>query len=78
MAKKVIVYKAEWCHWCHTAIAFLEKHKIPFEAKDVEDEANADECMKKSGQGGIPVIDIDGQILVGFDEKKLKELLKIK
>jgi hypothetical protein len=34
--------------------------------------------MKKSGQGGIPVIDIDGTILVGFDEAKLKELLKIK
>ncbi|HSB46443.1 MAG TPA: glutaredoxin domain-containing protein [Candidatus Bilamarchaeum sp.] len=78
MAKKVIVYMADWCPWCHRAMDFLTANKIPFEARDVEQGNNAQESMKKSGQAGIPVIDIDGTIIVGFDQAKLKELLKIK
>ena len=78
MAKKVIVYMAEWCPWCHRAMDFLKEHKIPFEARDVEQGNYAQESMKKSGQAGIPVIDIDGQVVIGFDQGKLKELLKIK
>ena len=54
---------------------FFNANKIPFEPKDVDDPANAQECTEKSGQAGIPVVDIDGQIVVGFDEKKLNELL---
>lgn len=77
MAKKVIVYMAEWCPWCHRAMDFLTENKIKFEAKDVEQGNNAQESMKKSGQAGIPVIDIDGEIVIGFDQNKLKELLKI-
>ena len=77
MAKKVIVYMAEWCPWCHRAMDFLTENKIKFEAKDVEQGKNAQESMKKSGQAGIPVIDIDGEIIIGFDQAKLKELLKI-
>lgn len=69
---------AEWCPWCHRAMDFLKANKIPFEARDVEQDNNAQESMKKSGQAGIPVIDIDGEIIVGFDQAKLKELLKIK
>lgn len=56
---------------------FLNANKVPFEPKDVDDPANAKESMKKSGQAGIPVIDIDGEIVVGFDEKRLKELLDL-
>jgi glutaredoxin len=56
---------------------FLTENKIKFEAKDVEQGSNAQEAMKKSGQAGIPVIDIDGEIVIGFDQNKLKELLKI-
>ncbi|MFN7990688.1 MAG: glutaredoxin domain-containing protein [Candidatus Micrarchaeia archaeon] len=76
--KKVIVYMAEWCPWCHRAMDFLKENKIDFEARDVEQGQNAQESMKKSGQAGIPVIDIDGEIIVGFDAKKLKEILKVK
>jgi glutaredoxin-like YruB-family protein len=77
MAKKVIVYTAEWCPWCHKVMDFLKENNVEFEAKDVEDQANAKESMEKSGQGGIPVTDIDGQIIVGFDVKKIKELLDL-
>jgi glutaredoxin-like YruB-family protein len=78
MAKSVTVYTAEWCPWCHKVVDFLKENHIEFEEKDVDKGNNADECMKKSGQGGIPVTIIDGQAVVGFDTTKLKELLKIK
>ena len=75
---KVIVYSADWCPWCHRVMDFLKENKVPFEARDVEVGNNAKESMTKSGQAGIPVTDIDGQIVVGFDVKKFKELLKLK
>lgn len=78
MSKSVIVYVADWCPWCHRVTDFLKKHKIKFKECDVDDEKYAEECMKKSGQTSIPVIDIDGKILVGFDESKIKEFLKLK
>ncbi|MFH0884494.1 MAG: glutaredoxin domain-containing protein [Candidatus Micrarchaeota archaeon] len=78
MAKSITVYTAEWCPWCHKVVDFLKENKLKFEEKDVDKENNGDECMKKSGQGGIPVTIIDGQVVVGYDTKKLKELLKIK
>ncbi len=78
MAKKVIVYSAEWCPWCHRAIDFLKQNKIEFEVRDVEQGNYGEEAMKKSGQAGIPVIDIDGKIVTGFDVEKLKAILKIK
>lgn len=78
MAKKVIVYMADWCPWCHKAMDFLTEHKIPFVARNVDEGKYAEESMKKSGQASIPVIDIDDKIVVGFDVKKLKGLLGIK
>jgi len=76
--KKVIVYTAAWCPWCHRLMDFLRENKIEFEPRDVEQGKYAEEAMKKSGQAGIPVTDIDGKIVVGFNTPKLKELLNIK
>ncbi|MDD5340733.1 MAG: glutaredoxin domain-containing protein [Candidatus ainarchaeum sp.] len=78
MPKKVIVYSADWCPWCHKAMDFLKQNKIEFEMRDVETGNYGEEAMKKSGQAGIPVIDIDGKIVTGFDVEKLKAILKIK
>ncbi len=74
---KVIVYTAEWCPWCHKVMDFLKENNIEFEPRDVEKQEYAKELVEKSGQSGIPVTDIDGNIVVGYDVKKLKELLKI-
>ena len=78
MVKKIIVYGAEWCPWCHKVTDFLKENKISFEEKDVDIPSNAEECMKKSGQAGIPVTVIDDKIIVGFDADKLKDALKLK
>ena len=75
---KVIVYGAPWCPWCMKAKAFLEERKVEFEWKDVQDHAAAEEAYGKSDQAGIPVIDIDGTIIIGFDAEKIKSLLGLK
>jgi glutaredoxin len=59
--------------------AFFKENNIQYEEKDVSiDRTAADEMIQKSGQMGVPVIDIDGQILVGFDKEGLLRLLNIK
>ena len=75
---KVIVYSTPTCPWCHKTKEFLEQKSIEFTDINVaEDKEAAQEMVKKSGQMGVPVIDIDGEIVIGFDEEKLRELLKI-
>ena len=79
MAKKIILYSTPSCPWCIRLKDFLEEHKIKFKYVDVsEDEKAAQEMIEKTGQMGVPVIDIDGQIIVGFDEPAIKKALKIK
>ena len=57
---------------------FLKKHNVKFEDIDVqENRAATIEMIKKSGQNGVPVIDVDGKIIVGFDEPALREALGI-
>ncbi|MBI5046146.1 glutaredoxin family protein [Candidatus Micrarchaeota archaeon] len=74
---KPIVYMADWCVWCHRVMDFLKENNVDFEARNVDEPKYAEESMKKSGQAGIPVTDINGTIVIGFDVKKIKELLKI-
>ncbi len=75
---KVVVYSTSTCPWCVRIKDFFKKHKIPFIDKDVgADQAAAQEMIAKSGQMGVPVIDVNGTIIVGFDEIKLKQLLDI-
>ena len=58
---------------------YFDKHKVKYKSIFVdEDSATGEEMVEKSGQRGVPVIDIDGKIIVGFDEPALKKALKIK
>lgn len=75
---KVILYSTSMCPWCYKAKEFLKQHKIKFEDKNVaEDEKARDEMIEKSGQMGVPVIDIDGEVIIGFDVESIKKALKI-
>ena len=75
----VTVYSTSTCPFCKLTKAFLLEHKMDFTDIDVmNDQEKAREMIQKSGQMGVPVTDIDGQIVIGFDQKKLKELLMIK
>jgi len=74
-----IVYSTPTCPWCHKVKDFLKQNKIQFEDVDVStDRAKAMEMVDKSGQMGVPVIDINGEIIVGFDKDKISQLLDIK
>ena len=78
MAQQVKVYSTPTCPWCKRAKQFLDDKIIPYQNLDVAgDKAARDEMITKSGQMGVPVIDIDGDISVGFDEQWLKEKLSL-
>jgi len=75
----VTVFSTKSCPWCKKLKEFLDENKIKYTAKDVGTDTKAgEEMIKKSGQQGVPVTDIDGTIIIGFDEAKLKEKLEIK
>ncbi len=75
---KIIIYSTSTCPHCVQAKKFLKEHGIEFKDINVqENKEKAKEMVEKSGQIGVPVIDIDGEIVVGFDKEKLKRLLDI-
>ncbi len=80
---KVRVFSTPTCPWCHRAKEWLKDKKIEFEDTNVaEDQKAAKEMMEKSGQMGVPVIEVIGNngkslIIIGFDEEKLKKALKL-
>jgi len=76
---KIIIYGTDSCPWCHKTREFLKKHKVKFVDKNVgRDHKAAAEMIKRSGQMGVPVIDINGEIIIGYDEKRLKNILNLK
>ena len=78
MAKSVKVYSSSTCPWCIRAKQFLKENNIEFQNLDVAgDQKAADEMMAKTGQMGVPVLDIDGEMVIGFDKEKIKQLLEI-
>ncbi len=74
----VKIFSTPTCTYCHKAKDFFKAHDVEFEDVNVVENENArEEMIEKSGQMGVPVIDVNGQIVVGFNERKLRELLKI-
>jgi glutaredoxin-like YruB-family protein len=76
---KVRLFTTPTCPFCYALKEFLKEHNLEFEEIDVsKDEKAAMEMIEKSGQMGVPVAEINGQIVVGFDKQKICELLKLK
>ncbi|MEI8327553.1 MAG: glutaredoxin domain-containing protein [Candidatus Taylorbacteria bacterium] len=74
---KVIVYSTPTCPYCIYAKDYFRENNVAFEDVDVsKDRARVQEMVTKSGQRGVPVIDIDGTILVGFQPEAFEQLLK--
>jgi len=77
MEPHVIIYSADWCAFCHEAKRYFDSLGIKYEEKNVEEDlTSAQEAVDKSHQMGIPVIDINGTIIVGFDRPKIDDALK--
>lgn len=76
--KSVTVYSTPTCTWCNTLKHWLDKYGIRYRNVDISrDENAARDLVNRSGQQGVPQTEINGTIVVGFDEAKLKRLLEI-
>jgi glutaredoxin-like YruB-family protein len=77
--KSVTVYTTPTCPWCTTVKNYLRKNGVRYTELDVaSDQGAAQRMVSKSGQQGVPQTEIDGQMVIGFDQKKLNQLLEIK
>ena len=75
----VTIYTTPSCVYCKSAKEFFKEHNVSYKELDVVVDIRAPEDMvKKSGQLGVPVIEVDGTIVIGFDKRKLSELLGVK
>lgn len=78
MEKKVKVYSTSTCPYCVRVKQFLKDNNVQFTEIDVSsDQKAAQEMIERSGQMGVPVVDIDGEIIVGFDKRKISSVLGI-
>ena len=74
----VTIYSTPTCHFCHAAKDFFTAHNVAFTDYNVgTDLEKRKEMIEKSGQMGVPVITVGKDLIVGFDEPKLRELLAI-
>lgn len=75
----VKIYTTSMCPYCKMARDFLKDNKVKFEEINLENNQKAaNEMIEKSGQTGVPVLDINGKIIVGFDVEGIKKALKLK
>lgn len=75
----ITIYSADWCAFCHAAMRYFDSKNIKYEVKNVEaNQQYAMEAVRKSGQMGIPVIDIDGTVIVGFNRHLIDQTLLTK
>lgn len=73
----ITIYSATWCAFCHAVKGYLDKLGVKYTDYDIEhDQKYAQESVQKSGQMGIPVIDINGTIIVGFDRPRIDQALR--
>ena len=76
---KVILYSTPFCGWCSRTKEFFKSNNIKFKNIDISTSAKkVQEMVKLSGQSGVPVIKVDGEIIVGFDESALRKALHLK
>lgn len=75
--RDVVVYTTSWCGWCRKTLAFLDRNGIDYENRDIEtDDDWRQELLEKTGGTSIPVVEIDGQIVRGFNPKRMQQLLQ--
>ena len=78
MSHEVIIYTTPTCSWCQATKDYLRAREVDFEEVDVSvDQDRVQELVEKSGQYGVPVLEIDGEMIVGFDRIRIDELLEL-
>ncbi len=76
MAKQVTIYSTPSCHFCHAAKEYFDENKVEYTDFDVaSDLEKRQEMIEMTGQMGVPVIKIGEEIVIGFDEGRIAEML---
>ena len=76
---RVLVFTTPTCPWCQRAKGYLRSQKVPFKEIDVSrDQRAANDLVRRTGRIGVPVIEIDGHPVVGFDQKQIDRLLGLR
>ena len=76
---RVIVFTTPSCPWCTRAKSYLRSRGVKFREVDVaRDQAAARDLVRRTGQMGVPVVEIDGKPVVGFDQARIDSLLGLK
>jgi glutaredoxin len=71
----VLLYYADWCGYCRKTRAELDRRGVSFELLNIENPATLAEMVEKTGQRGVPVLDVGGKILIGYDPEGMDQLL---
>ncbi len=75
---KIKIYSTPWCTYCKMAKEYFKENKVEYTDFDVStDEKARNEMLSRSNQSGVPVIDIDGTLVIGFDKPRIAQLLGI-
>ncbi len=73
----ITMYSTPSCTYCRKAKEYFREHGIRFTEHDVSrDQRRADEMVRKSGQSGVPVIDVNGRVIVGFNQPEIERALR--
>jgi glutaredoxin 3 len=73
---RVVVYSTSWCGWCRKTLAYLDERRVDYVNKDIEaNPAHRRELIEKTGRTSIPVVEINGHIVNGYDPRRLDRLL---
>lgn len=76
MPAQVVLYSADWCGWCKKAKRHLDDMGINYEIRDVDIPENMNDLVAKTGQRGIPVLDVGGRVVTGFSPEQYDELIR--
>jgi len=77
MEHEVVVYTTSWCGWCRKTLAFLTEQGVPYENRDIEaNDMWRDELEEKTGSTSIPVVEIDGELIRGYNPGRMQQLLE--
>jgi glutaredoxin 3 len=73
---EVVVYTTAWCGWCRKTLQYLDERNVRYVNKDIEaNDWNRQELIEKTGRTSIPVVEIDGELIRGYSEARMDELL---